>query len=144
MLIFSCSSITSGVSLPITYFSVIFFFKLGSRYNFKNGFLTLTPDRSNVCKWELNASYLASVIKLPSSLRSFDLEMSRKVNVAFTPISLAKDRKALSLYRFLEISSIFKLVFGFINSDKMWIPSFDILLPISDSSTNTQFGLDKY
>jgi hypothetical protein len=135
MLIFSCSSITSGVSFPITYFSVIFFFKLGSRYNFKNGFLTLTPVRSNVCKWELNASYLASVIKLPSSLRSFDLEISRKVNVAFTPISLAKDRKALSLY---------KLVFGFMNSDKMWIPSFDILLPISDSSTNTQFGLDKY
>lgn len=144
MLIFSCSSITSGVSFPITYLSVMFFFKLGSRYNFKNGFLTLTPVRSNVCKWELNASYLASVIKLPSSLRSFDLEISRKVNVAFTPISLAKDRKALSLYRFLDISSIFKLVFGLINSDKMWIPSFDILLPISDSSTNTQFGLDKY
>lgn len=79
---FSYSSIISGVSLPSTYLRVIFYSRDGSKYCFKNGFLILTAVRSNVCKEVLKANCLAKVISEPSSFKSLDFEMSRKVRVA--------------------------------------------------------------
>ena len=133
---FNCSSTMSGVNLPMTYFNVMFYRKEGSKCNLRNGFLILTPVKSSVCKLLLNASCLARIIKLPSSLSSLLLLISRNVNVEFTPISAAKELKDASPYTFFEMSNILREVLSLINSDRMWIPSLLILFPISDSSTS--------
>ena len=63
--------------LPMTSYRVMLRLRAWSKYCFKNGFLTVRPVRSRVLRCLLIASESHRTIRLPSSVMSLFLAMSR-------------------------------------------------------------------
>ena len=127
-----CSSsapmIFDGI-LPMTSCKVMLRLSAWSKFCFKNGFLTVRPVKSMVYSFLFLVSASQKTSKAPSSVTSLFFAMSKKVRPSFDPRASANVSKPLSLKAFRDKSRCLRVLLKGSISDKIAMPSLEIMLP---------------